>query len=257
MADTDYDYRFSGIRRLYGDKFYPTLKTSHIAVVGLGGVGSWCAEALTRSGIGSLTLVDFDDICVSNTNRQLHALRGNIGKLKTQAMSERLTNINPDLKIQFVEAAYSQKINDSFFSHYYDVIVDAIDDTAAKFDLILACKQQNIPLVVSGAAGGRQDPAQIQWADLSRTKEDKMLSLLRKRLRQKANFPRTGSMGIACVYSQEKPKFYQEGVGLMDQKPEGFKKPLDCASGFGTSTMVTGSFGFQLAHLALSKVDQP
>lgn len=254
MFSEAYMHRFSGIARLYGEPALKTFSQSHLAIVGLGGVGSWVVESLVRSGVGRLTLMDFDDVCISNTNRQLQALDSNIGKMKTQLLRDRALQINPEICIELIEESYGQDTEDQLFSQKVDLVIDCIDDSYAKFDLALACRRRNLPLIMAGAAGGRRDPAQIKVSDLSKTREDVMLSILRKRLRKKARFPREGKMGITCVFSHEKPFYPQAGGCPAPERPESFLKPLDCSSGFGTSTSITGSFGFFLSSAALEQL---
>jgi tRNA A37 threonylcarbamoyladenosine dehydratase len=222
-----------------------------MAVIGLGGVGSWAVEALARSGLGALTLVDFDDICLSNTNRQLHAHSQSVGQLKSRELKKRLLLINPDIKVSIVDDAYSRETEALVFEKPFDLVVDAIDFGLTKYDLILACRERRIPLVLSGAAGGRSDFSKIRVGDLAQSEEDPMLASLRKKLRRDAGFPRKGKMGLSCVYSVEKPKFFNKQGEITLEKPEAFKRPLDCSTGFGTITHVTGSFGFALSHLAI------
>lgn len=254
MNGLDFDLRFGGIQRLYGKKAFQVLQKAHICIVGLGGVGSWAVESLARTGLGELTLVDFDDICVSNTNRQIHASKDQIGKMKTQALKERLLQINPQLKVHEIQEAYSLDTDAKIFSSQYDGVIDAMDDLRNKFHLVLSCKQQGIPLVIAGAAGGRRDPSQIQVADLSKTKEDPMLATLRKNLRRKANFPRQGRFDLPSVFSTEKPRFMDSAGCMSTIKPDDFNKPLDCATGFGTVSHVTAVFGFMLSHLLIESL---
>lgn len=250
------NFRFGGIARLYGAQGLERLFASHVAVIGLGGVGSWTVEALARSGVGQLTLVDFDDICVSNTNRQVHAISPHVGHMKTGVLKERVSMIHPQCQVHCLEDPYSEKLNPRLFSHKPDIIIDTMDQFLAKRDLALACRERDVPLIVAGAAGGRHDPSAIRSGDLSKSCEDPMLAHLRKRLRQKHGFPRKGKMGVDCVFSIEKPRYPNPRGEITSVKPEQFKKPLDCASGFGTVTWVTGSFGFQCAHLSVQRLLQ-
>jgi tRNA threonylcarbamoyladenosine dehydratase len=253
--DESYLYRFGGIARLYGKGALLSMSKARVMVVGLGGVGSWAVEALARSGVGQLTLVDFDDICVSNTNRQLHALTQNVGKMKAQVLADRVAGINPQCEVELIEMAFTTGQEDLFFQQDYDVVIDAIDSSKNKVALLLACHQRGVPLIIVGSAGGRQDPTLVRVADLSQTREDPMLALVRKSLRQKAGFPRQGSMGYKCIFSLEKPKYvHGESLEPSTTKPDNFNKPLDCATGFGTCTPVTGTFGFWASHLAVQSI---
>ncbi len=248
------DHRFGGIQRLYGGVGFAKIQKSHIAVIGLGGVGSWAVEALARTGVGRLTLVDFDDICLSNVNRQLHAMDGHIGQLKTKALAERVQKINPQIEVQVIDEAFSRETESLIFSDAYDGVVDALDHAYTKFDLVVACRERNIPVVLSGAAGGRLDPSQIKTGDLSKSAEDQMLAAVRKKLRQRAGFPRKGSMGVPCVYTTETPVYIGAEGCISETKPEDFNKPLDCSTGFGTVTHITGSFGFNLSYLVVREI---
>ena len=159
--------RFDRMGRLVGDAGMARLFTSHVMVVGLGGVGSWAAESLARSGVGTLTIVDFDLICVTNANRQLHSLRGTTGKQKAAVMAERLRLINPRLEVRPEAVFYNSESSAALMAHKPDLVIDAIDNLAAKTHLIATCRANNIPLIVSGGASGRMDPTQIRVADLN------------------------------------------------------------------------------------------
>ena len=245
---SEFELRFGGIERLVGKKQSQILAEAHVLVVGLGGVGSWVVEALGRSGIGQISLMDFEDICVSNTNRQIHALDGNIGQLKTKALKDRLEKINPNIKIQIFDEDFNESNASRILSQGFDAVIDSVDEFVAKKALVVECVKRNIPIHLAGAAGGRLDPTKIFYADLSQTKEDSLLSHVRKRLRQKHGFPRKGSMGVPCVYSMEKPRFLSSSGDIHFEKPENFKKPLDCQTGYGTASFVTGTFGFFLVY---------
>ena len=247
-------FRFGGIKRLYGDEAFIKIQKSHVLVVGLGGVGSWVVESLARSGVGHLSIVDFDDLCVSNTNRQIHALEGNIGKQKTKVLEERLKKINPYIKITVFDEPYSLDTESEIFKDSFDVVVDAIDHGLTKFQLVMACKERNTKVIVAGSAGGRVDPLQIKSSDISVTYQDKLLSILRKDLRRQGGFPRKGSMGIECVFSPERTSYADEEGCVTIDKPASFKKPLDCSTGLGTATHMTGGFGFVMSHLALQNI---
>src|SRR5690554_2349901 len=169
MTGDDYAFRFGGIERLYGRKALNAFRNAHIAIVGLGGVGSWAAESLARSGIGTITLIDMDDICVSNTNRQLHALQGQYGRTKTDAMAERLRAINPQADIRVHFGFLTAKNVAELITEDMTGVVDAIDSVKAKAALIAHCQRRKIPIVCAGGAGGKMDPPRIKGADLGRT----------------------------------------------------------------------------------------
>lgn len=166
---SDNSQRFGGIARLYGEKALQCFQQSHICVIGIGGVGSWAAEALARSGIGQLTLIDMDDVCVTNTNRQIHALQGNVGKLKTEVMAERIRLINPDCQIHIIDDFITEENLQEYVNNRFDFVVDAIDSLRAKVALLAYCKRQKIPLITTGGAGGQMDPTKIAITDLAKT----------------------------------------------------------------------------------------
>ena len=245
----EYAARFGGIARLYGEQAAKRLSMAHVVVVGIGGVGSWTAEALARTGIGELTLVDLDELCLTNTNRQIHATANTTGQSKVGVMADRLRQINPGLTIHEVNA---------FFSAPFDAVVDAIDVVRPKVLLLAACRERNIPVVCSGGAGGRRDPFRIQHADLARTHGDALLVQVRKRLRSEHGFPGGDSnpkpFGIPAVFSPESPCFPQCDGEVSEERPEDLPAGLRCDAGFGTATHLTGTFGFLAAHLAIEQV---
>ena len=257
MTDDDYSFRFGGIERLYGRAALTAFRQSHIAIVGLGGVGSWAAEALARSGIGTLTLIDMDDVCVSNTNRQLHALNGQYGQTKTDAMAARLRAINPQADIRVHFGFLTPKNVDQLITDDLSGVVDAIDSVKAKAALIAHCKRRKVPLICAGGAGGQMDPTQIQISDLSRTTQDPLLAKVRNLLRREYGFSRNPKrrFGIEAVYSLEQLTYPAENGEVCLQKPatDGPVR-LDCASGFGAASPVTASFGFFAASRLLARI---
>lgn len=263
--DDDYAFRFGGIARLYGTQTLNQFRAAHIAIIGLGGVGSWAAEALARSGIGSLTLIDMDDICVSNTNRQIHALNGQYGQTKIDAMAARIRAINPQATVHCQFAFITPDNLDALLPATLDGVIDAIDSVKPKTALLAWCKRQKRTVICAGGAGGRTDPTQIQVSDLSRTTQDPLLSKVRQRLRQDYGFSRNPQRryGIECIYSTEQLTYPTADGGTCLQKPgrhgEGQAGPvrLDCASGFGASSCVTATFGFIAAARMLKRLAQP
>lgn len=253
----DYDFRFGGIERLYGRPALHAFRAAHLVVVGLGGVGSWAAESLARTGIGTITLVDMDDVCVSNTNRQLHALDGSYGRTKTDAMAERLRAINPHADIRVHFGFLTTKNVAELITGDVDGVVDAIDSVKPKAALIAHCKRQKIPLVCAGGAGGQTDPTQIRVADLSRTTQDPLLAKVRNLLRREYNFSRNPKrrFGIEAVYSLEQLKYPAGDGSVCLQKPSD-QGPvrLDCASGFGAASPVTATFGFTASARLLDRL---
>lgn len=257
---SDYQTRFGGIARLYGAQQASWLERAHFCVVGIGGVGTWAAEALARSGVGKITLIDLDDICTTNTNRQIHASTSTVGQAKVDVMGERIKSINPDCKVSLIEDFVTTDNLYDMFGHKddkkYDFVVDAIDSIAAKTALIAHCKRHKIPLVVTGGAGGQTDPSQIQYGDLAKTTHDPLLSKVRNQLRRDFNFSKNPKrkFSVDCVYSTEQLQYPQADGSVCAAKvsAEGSMR-LDCNMGFGAATMVTGSFGFFAAAKAISK----
>lgn len=257
MTADDYNFRFGGIERLYGRKALTAFRNAHIAIIGLGGVGSWAAESLARSGIGTITLIDMDDICVSNTNRQLHALEGQYGKTKTDAMAERLRAINPQADIRVHFGFLTVKNVQELITEDMTGVIDAIDSVKAKAALLAHCQRRKIPVVCAGGAGGQMDPSQIQVADLSKTTQDPLLAKVRNILRREYGFSRNPKrrFGIEAVYSLEQLTYPAADGEVCLQKPvsDGPVR-LDCASGFGAASPVTASFGFFAASRLLNRI---
>ena len=221
-------------------------------MIGLGGVGSWAAEALVRSGFRKVILVDFDDICMSNTNRQLHTQSSTIGKLKGEVLKERFLSISPEAQIEYIDERFSSDSIEIVFQSKPDIVVDAIDDANLKAILIDYCRSNEIKVVVSGASGGRTNPMSLRLDDLTQTKYDPLLSRVRKLLRQKYGFPRgQKKFNVPSVYSIEDPYFPTEDGCVTQDQTSTVKGPMDCASGFGAVTHLTGSIGFLLAHACI------
>lgn len=245
---TNYEARFGGIRRLFGMAGQDRLRRAHVCVVGIGGVGSWAVEALARSGVGELTLVDLDDVCISNVNRQLHAITGEFGKPKIEVMAERVRVINPDCSVHPLHCLFTAKTGEQILATKYHAVLDAIDSPSLKALLIAGCRERAIPIVTTGGAGGRRDPTALRVADLAHTTHDALLQATRKILRAEHDFPRgEQQFNISCVYSPEAPVF-PASDGTVCAKPEpGSNLRLDCRSGYGTACFVTGAFGFAAA----------
>lgn len=248
--------RFSGVERLYGRGALAHFNQAHIAVVGIGGVGSWAVEALARSAIGKLTLIDADDICVSNSNRQLPALDGQFGRNKVDAMAERCRAINPAIEVNPVASFLTPSNMAELLGDGYDLVLDACDSFRVKVELIAWCRRRKQPIITVGAAGGRSDVTQIRVRDLSRTEHDAMLSLIRKKLRGEFNFPKNHDryFGVPAVYSLENVRYPQADGSVCGIRPklaadEAFK--LDCGAGLGAATHVTGTFAFAAVGKAL------
>lgn len=251
--------RFDRMGRLVGDAGMTKLLGSHVMVIGLGGVGSWAAESLARSGVGRLTLVDFDLVCVTNTNRQLHAMKGTTGKPKSAVLAERLRQIHPSATIEDVREFYEEATSESLLARKPDLIIDAIDNLSAKAHLVARARELGIPLVVSGGASGRMDPTQIRIGELGRVEGDPFLKMLRKVLRRKHAFPSDKDWGIAAVHSLEPPAdplelAYDHGDGFRCVCPQGDNGKHSCDHRnliYGTAGFVTGSFGFACASVAV------
>ena len=245
--------RFGGIARLYGQAGLDKLTQAHVCVVGVGGVGSWAVEALARSGIGKLTLIDLDNIAVSNVNRQLHALTNDFGKAKITALHERIAQINPSCVVHEIEDFVDEDNLPDIFSGSFDFVIDAIDQTRIKLAMIKHFIKTKQPFIVSGSAGGQRNPALIETADLSQTTQDPMLSNLRYTLRKKHGFVREGKMRIPCVYSREQitPPQITESCEISGSQnaPQG----LSCA-GYGASMVVTATFGLYCATAAIEHI---
>jgi tRNA A37 threonylcarbamoyladenosine dehydratase len=252
--------RFDRFARLTGDEGMERLMNSFVIVFGLGGVGSYAAEALCRSGIGKIRIVDFDDVCVTNTNRQLHALKGNIGKPKSSLMGDRLRLINPMAEIDDRQLFYQAETSEELLEGRPDFVIDAIDQFTAKCHLLASCKARGIPVVSSMGAAGRMDPTRIQVTDLNRTHHDKMALNVRQILREKHGFPRgRAKWGIQSVFSDEemilpKPLGYESETGFRCVCPKGQNGLLSCdrrARIDGSASFVTGTFGMVTASTAI------
>jgi tRNA A37 threonylcarbamoyladenosine dehydratase len=246
----NYETRFGGISRLFGISSQKKLANSHVCIIGLGGVGSWAVEALARSGVGELTLIDMDEICVTNTNRQLHALEDTIGKSKGMLLEQRVKLINPDIKVNCIDDFLTEKTLESYLSQEYSYILDCIDGVKHKCDLINYCYQNKKKLITVGAAGGKQDPTQICVDDLSRTINDMLLTRVRKKLRQNYRFPRGAKkFKIMSVYSKELAYYPQAQGEVCQNKESANGKNLDCETGLGTATFFDRKHGLFCSFL--------
>lgn len=253
------DPRFQGIGRLYGDAAVDRLQQSHVAVIGVGGVGSWTVEALARSGVGRLTLVDLDEICISNTNRQLHTLTHTVGQAKAEVLAERVRAIHPGCEVRsdlaFFTPATAARILDGGFDH----LVDAIDSPRNKVALILGCRERSIPIVCAGGAGGRRDPTAVRTADLVHTFGDGLLRRVRKVLRREHGFPAESNSpwGVPCVFSAEPPMFPDGQGGVCARPTSDAPRALTCVNGYGAASFVTGTVGFAAAAQVIADLLRP
>lgn len=245
---TPYLARFNALARLYSFEGLERISRSHVCVIGLGGVGSWAVEAFARSGVGELTLIDLDDICVGNTNRQLHALEGEFGKPKVDVMARRVKAINPDCNIHPLHSFFLKSNASEILQTKFDFVLDAIDSPARKCLLIAGCRERGISVITIGASAGRRDPTQIQVADLSVSSHDRLLQEVRKKLRVRHGFPRREAFGVECVFSKEEIVYPNcEPADEPDLR-------LDCETGFGTACFVTGAFGLIAASRIIHKL---
>lgn len=250
-------HRFGGIARLYGQAALERFLTARVAVIGVGGVGSWAVESLARSGIGNLTLVDLDEICVTNVNRQLHAMDGQIGRQKTEAMAERARAIHPTSHIAIVPKFFTEKSAAEILDQGFDAVVDAIDTTRHKALLLAECHRRGIFTVTCGGAGGRRDPTRIKVRDLAYSGKDPLLLQLRKSLRNDHGFPKIPQrqepppFGIEAVFSDEPQWFSQCDGSVSTERPDEGTQRLNCSTGLGTATHVTAAFGMIAAGRVL------
>lgn len=259
MIQSQYDDRFGGTARLYGTDGYQRLKAAHVCVVGIGGVGSWAAEALVRTAVGRITLIDMDEICVTNTNRQIHALEGNIGRSKVDVMAERLRLINPECQVNPINDFVTKSTVKDYITTDMTFVIDAIDSVASKASLIGHCNRNKIKIVTTGGAGGQIDPTQVTVGDLNKTFNDPLARKVRSQLRRYYGFSRNPkrTYGIPCVYSSEQLRYPKPDGTVCQSKSvlEGGSR-LDCAGGFGAATMVTATFGFAAAAKVVEKIVQ-
>jgi len=256
MAEmTPFERRFGGLGRLFGTPGLERLRRAHVCVVGLGGVGSWAVEALARSGVGELTLIDLDDVCISNVNRQLHALAGELGKPKVEVMARRVTAINPECVVHPVQNFFLASNAEQILQTRFDALLDAIDSVSVKCLLIALCRARDIPVVTVGGAGGRRDPTAIEVTDLAFSSHDRLLQEVRRRLRRKHHFPRGDcAFGVDCVFSREAPVFPAGDSVVCGERGASTDLRLDCNSGLGTAAFVTGAFGLAAASRVVGRI---
>lgn len=242
--------RFQGIINLYGETALNKIQASHVTIAGIGGVGSWVAEALARTGIGKLTLIDMDDVCITNTNRQIHTNQKTYGKMKIEAMKERVLSINPDIHVNTVfDFVFAKNIND-FLKDKPDFFVDATDHLEAKCAISFHCRQNKIPFMISGGAGGKTDPTKVEISDVNLTTHDNLLRRMRQKLKKEYGYSKTKKkLGVPCVFSPEAPKYSDGSGGICKTKPKTeASQKLDCFTGFGSASFLTGTFGFTITY---------
>ncbi len=253
--EVDLERRFGGVRRLYGEAGLARFRAAHVCVIGIGGVGSWAAEALARSAVGRITLIDLDNIAESNVNRQLHALEGEFGKAKVTAMAERIRAINPVCQVQEIEDFVTVENVATMLDQDFDGVIDAIDDARVKAAIAAYCRKRKLLLVMTGGAGGRLDPTKINHDDLARTSGDRLLAKVRTTLRRNYGFPETAkaNFGIPCIYSNEHViRPIEPACDNEDNSITG----LSCA-GYGSSVCVTAPFGMAATAAMLGLLLKP
>ncbi|MFC5474611.1 tRNA cyclic N6-threonylcarbamoyladenosine(37) synthase TcdA [Paraherbaspirillum soli] len=257
LDDIDFDRRFGGIARLYGAPALARFRQAHVCVIGVGGVGSWAVEALARSAIGNLTMIDLDNLAESNVNRQIHALTDTLGQAKVTALAERIAQINPYCRVTEVEDFINaDNIEEMIGNDRYDYVIDAIDNVRAKTALIAYCREKGVRLITIGGAGGQVDPTRIEIRDLARTEQEPLLAKVRKCLRSQHRFPRgdKSRFGIDAVFSTEPLRVpVNEEVCAVDAEAAPGVTGLNCA-GYGSAVVVTATFGLVAAGHVLRKL---
>lgn len=250
------DSAFAALPRVLGNANYDRLASARVCVVGIGGVGSWTVESLARSGIGHLTIIDHDDVSISNINRQLHALSSTIDQPKVELMRQRVLDINPHCDIDAVDDFLAEKNLPDYLERQFDVVVDAIDSIRFKAAMIYHCKRNRIPVITTGGAGGRLDPLKVSVADLSRTWNDALAAKVRSRLRAEYGFSKNPKrrFGVECVFSCEQPRYPDKQGGVTHARPGVPGASLDCEHGYGSISMVTGTVGLVAAARAINRI---
>jgi len=255
MNSQNPDPVFGALQRVYGRQAYHSLSQLRICVVGIGGVGSWSIEALARTGVGHITMIDHDDIAPSNINRQIHALHSTLNESKVQIMKNRVADINPACDLQAEDDFLAEKNLEHYLQRDFDVVIDAIDSIRFKAAMIAYCKRHKIGIITTGGAGGRTDPLAVGVADLSRTWNDALAAKVRSRLRSDYGFTKNPKrrFGIECVYSSEQPMYPGPDGGVTYAKPGVAGARLDCEQGYGSVSFVTGTFGLVAASRAVNR----
>lgn len=250
------DRRFGGVERLYGRGSLDRLRAAHVAVIGVGGVGSWTVEALARSGVGALTLIDMDDVCVTNTNRQLPAIEAEIGRQKVAVLADRVRQINPECDVRPVAEFFTASSCDRLLATHFDFVVDATDLMSTKARIIARSRERGLRVLTVGGSGGRRDATQVRCGDLGQSGGDKLLKVVRVKLRRDHGWARgEGNFyDVPTVFSTE-PQVFPWSTGDVCATPEaGSNLRMDCASGFGAACFVTGTFGFVAAGEVVRRI---
>ncbi|MEC5163782.1 MULTISPECIES: tRNA cyclic N6-threonylcarbamoyladenosine(37) synthase TcdA [unclassified Janthinobacterium] len=257
LTEIDFERRFGGIARLYGAAALARFRGAHVCVIGVGGVGSWIVEALARSAIGELTLIDLDNVAESNINRQIQATSATIGQAKIAALAERVALINPFCRVNQIEDFITpDNLAQMLGARHYDYVIDAIDSAKAKAALIAFCRDRALALITIGSAGGQTDPTRIDVRDLAKTEQEPLLKKVRKMLRTEHGFPRgiKNKFNVDAVFSMEPLQFPDnEASCSVDGDERNGVTGLNCA-GFGSSMVVTASFGMVAAAHLLRKL---
>lgn len=239
--------RFRGIYQLLGKEHFERVASGSVCVVGLGGVGSWSVEALARSGVGEITLVDLDEVCETNINRQIHALATTVGQSKAELLAERVAAINPHCKVRVIKKFFSKITADHILSHPFDVVLDTIDRNENKTTLIGECVLRSIPVITVGSGGNRISSTNTTVTDLAHTIHDPLLQIVRKQLRQEYAFPKgeRARFGVPCVYApqQRGPRLVESEMCETDARGR-----KSCNDGLGSAVFVTGILGFKAAE---------
>ncbi len=255
-----FEQRFGGIRRLYGAEAVPIIQGLHVCVVGLGGVGSWAVEALARTGIGRLTLIDYDTVALSNVNRQLPAMTDTDGLKKSAVLRDRVTNINPDCQCDIINDFITVENMRDYLdpARGYGYVIDAIDSIKFKAQMIYHCKRNKIPIIATGGAGGLTDPTMVQVKDLRQTFNDPLAAKVRNRLRSEFNFSKNlkRNFGIECVFSSQQQVYPKPDGSVSHEKPGIHGISLDCNMGYGSATFVTAVFGQVAASRVINRTLQ-
>lgn len=255
--DKDFAERFGGMQRLYGQTASEIIRHMHVCIVGLGGVGSWAVEALARTGVGQLTLIDYDTVSKGNINRQLPALDNTVDEKKSAVLQQRIAGINPHCECNIIDDFLTVENMRDYLAleRQYDYVIDAIDSIKFKSAMIYHCRRNKIPIITTGGAGGLTDPLAIEVRDLSRTFNDPLAAKVRARLRSEFHFPRNTkrSFRIECVFSSQQPVYPKEDGSVSHAKPGIHGISLDCSLGYGSASTVTATFGNVAASRAINK----
>ena len=248
-------FQFGGIERLCGRLGFEKLKKSHVLVVGVGGVGSWTAEALVRSGVGEITIVDPDSVCITNINRQICALEDTVGISKVKVLKDRFKKINSSCRVNMIEDFFNEDTAKNIFSTNFTYAFDGIDRLKNKILFIQTCKHKKIPFIISGGAGGKIDPSMVKIADLGETYKDKLLFRVRKKLRQEYGYSKgKNKMKITCVFSPEQTRYPSPSGGISLVADGNTPRKLDCHSSIGSCTHTTAIFGMMASGFIINKI---